>query len=67
MKPEKQRRQLAVELFGPEVGCGASVCVFGRADGMANNGPCQCRRDPRTHLRLSIMVAKLLERQAVQS
>jgi hypothetical protein len=67
MKPEKQRRQLAVELFGPEVGCGASVCVFGRADGMTTQGPCQCRRDPQTVTRLSIMVSKLLERQAVQS
>ena len=67
MKPEKQRRKLAVELFGPDVGCGASVCVFGRADGMTTQGPCQCRLHPQTVQRLSFMVSKLLERQAVQS
>jgi hypothetical protein len=67
MKPEKQRRKLAEELFGPDVGCLSSVCVFGRADGVTLNGGCWCRDNPNTITRLSIMIGKLLERQAVQS
>jgi len=66
VEPEKQRRKLAVELFGPDVGCGASVCVFGRADGMTHQGPCRCRYEPGTVPKLSVMIAALLERQAVK-
>ena len=59
----KLQRELAVELFGPDVGCIASVCVFGRSSGMNTQGPCHCPKDPQTAVKLSRMVRVLLERR----
>lgn len=62
-----KRRQLAVELYGEEVGCGAALCVFGRPVGLATNGPCACRKEARTITMLSHMVDAALERAAPDS
>ena len=63
----KQYRKLAEELHGPNVGCQAAVCVFGRADGMTLQGPCTCHNDRQNLFRLALMAKAALERQAVQS
>ena len=55
-------RRLATDLYGPDVGCGASVCVFGRAQGMTLQGPCTCGSDKTSAGKLAAMAREALWR-----
>jgi hypothetical protein len=39
---KRRVREVAVRLFGPEVGCGDGGCIFGHLGGMHTNGGCRC-------------------------
>jgi len=57
-------RRLATDLHGPDIGCGASVCVFGRAQGMTLQGPCTCGSDKTSAGKLAAMAREALWRLA---
>lgn len=42
MSARKKVREVAVELFGPEIGCYDGGCVYGHPGGMQTNGGCEC-------------------------
>ncbi len=44
-RARKLVRQVAMRLFGDEVGCSDGGCVFGHPGGMQTNGGCQCIKE----------------------
>ena len=58
MTPQKRIRQIAIELFGPDVGCGDGGCVYGHLGGMQTNGGCNCMKS-RDVIELTRLVQRL--------
>lgn len=42
MKPRQKVREVAVRIFGAEIGCSDGGCIYGHPGGMHTNGGCGC-------------------------
>jgi len=57
---KRRVREVAVRLFGSEVGCGDGGCVFGHPGGMHTNGGCSCIPKHRDGVHEAARVARML-------
>jgi hypothetical protein len=57
---KRRVREVAVRLFGPEVGCGDGGCIFGHHGGMHTNGGCCCVSTHRADVHDVGSVARML-------